>query len=508
MPLLHWLTRDEDLTAADRVPFRLLEEAPDLGAGEASENLLVQGDNLEALKALLPFYAGQVKCIYIDPPYNTRSAFEHYDDSLEHAQWLAMIVPRLQLLREFLREDGSIWVSIDDNEGHYLKVVMDEVFGRRNFVSNVLWQKRIGPDNRIPLGDAHDHILVYGKEREAFRSKANRIPLTKKQLDEFKNPDDDPRGPWTSSSNFSAQGWRPNQMYEITTPGGAVYSPPPGRCWVTIEPEYLKLRDEGRMWFGKDGKGMPRKKTYLREHEGRMSWSWWANDEVGNTQESKKEIIDLFGAAVFDTPKPERLVQRILHIATNPGDLVLDSFLGSGTTAAVAHKMGRRWIGVEMGDHARSHCALRLRKVIEGEQGGISEAVGWKGGGGFRFATLGEAVFLPDGRINPAIRFGDLARHIWFAETRTPMGQSPAGPFLGAHDGKGLALLYNGVLKDRSPSGGNVLTHTVLRHVRDAAGAFDGPMTIYGTACRLSDQTLEAQGVAFRQIPYDISART
>lgn len=220
MPKLDWLTRSEDEKVSAHVPYRLLEVVPEHSYGDpGSENMLIQGDNLDALKALLPFYAGRVKCIFIDPPYNTRSAFEHYDDNLEHTQWLGMMYPRLELLHEFLAEDGSIWVTIDDNEAHYLKVIMDELFGRKNFVANVVWQKRIGPDNRIPLGDAHDNVLVYGRERELFRSKANRIPLTQKQLSEFKNPDDDPRGPWTSSSNFSAQGYRPNQMYEIVTPG-------------------------------------------------------------------------------------------------------------------------------------------------------------------------------------------------------------------------------------------------------------------------------------------------
>jgi adenine-specific DNA-methyltransferase len=318
MPKLDWLTRSEDEKVSAYVPYRLLEAVPEYSYGDpTAESMLIQGDNLDALKALLPFYAGRVRCIFIDPPYNTRSAFEHYDDNLEHTQWLGMMYPRLELLSEFLTEDGSIWVTIDDNEAHYLKVIMDEVFGRNNFVANVVWQKRIGPDNRIPLGDAHDNILVYGRERDLFRSKANRIPLTQKQLKEFKNPDDDPRGPWTSSSNFSAQGYRPNQMYEIVTPGGAKYSPPLGRCWVTIESEFERLKAEGRMWFGKDGMGMPRKKMYQREHEGRMSWTWWTNDEVGNTQESKKEVNDIFGEDSFDTPKPERLIERILHIASN-----------------------------------------------------------------------------------------------------------------------------------------------------------------------------------------------
>lgn len=512
MPTLTWLTRDDDTRVASKVPYRLLEEAPELGHGDRdSGNMLIQGDNLDALKALLPFYAGRVKCIYIDPPYNTKSAFEHYDDNLEHSQWLAMIYPRLELLRDFLSEDGSIWVSIDDNEGHYLKVIMDEVFGRKNFVVNVLWQKRIGPDNRIPLGDAHDHILVYGKERDLFRAAANRIPLTEKQLAEFKNPDDDPRGPWTSSSNFSAQGYRPNQMYEITTPGGAKYSPPPNRCWVTVEAEFERLKAEGRMWFGKDGMGMPRKKTYLREHEGRMSWSWWSNEEVGNTQESKKEVNAVFESESFDTPKPERLIHRILHIATNPGDFVLDSFLGSATTAAVAHKMGRQYIGIEMGDHAVTHCAPRLRKVIDGEQGGISEAVGWKGGGGFRFYRLGPPVFDADGHIRRDISFPVLASHVWFSETGAPWNRRDGTPVLGIHQGTAYALLYNGVLGDKRPQGGNVLTTAVLRGIHaDIATldpSFDGPLVIYGESTRLGEARLKALGVTFKQTPYDVKAR-
>lgn len=241
-----------------------------------------------------------------------------------------------------------------------------------------------------------------------------------------------------------------------------------------------------------------------------VPWTWWPHDEAGHTDEAKREVQKLFSSdSVFDTPKPEQLIQRILHIATNPGDLVLDSFLGSGTTAAVAQKMGRRWIGVEMGDHARTHCALRLRKVIEGEQGGISKDVGWQGGGGFRFCTLGATVFDGAGRINPEIRFADLAWHLWFTEFRVPMGAPADAPFLGAHDGRGLALLYNGILRDRTPGGGNVLTHAVLRLIREEAQAagWDGPITVYGAANRLSQRTLEEAGVSFRQTPYDIRAR-
>lgn len=503
------MTRGEDVRAVAHVPYRLLEAVPNLDGGDVtSGNMLIQGDNLDALKALLPYYKGAIKCIYIDPPYNTKSAaFKHYDDNLEHSQWLAMMYPRLVLLRDLLAEDGSIWVSIDDNEGHYLKVIMDEVFGRKNFYANVLWQKRIGPDNRLLLGDAHDHILVYTINRRRFESVANKVPLTSKQLGEFKNPDEDPRGPWTSSSNFSAQGYRPNQMYKITTPAGMEYYPPKGRCWVTIEAEFKRLEREGRIWFGKDGKGMPRKKTYLHEQEGRVSWTWWTNEEVGNTQESKKEVIALSDAYdAFDTPKPERLLQRILHIASNPGDLVLDSFLGSGTTAAVAQKMGRRWIGIEMGDHAETHCKPRLDKVIAGEQGGISAAVEWTGGGGYRFYRLGAAVFDADGHITDGISFATLAAHVWFSETGTPFTGPSGTPILGVHDGMAYALLYNGILGDRSVSGGNVLTTALLARLREAS-AWDGPMTVYGEWSKLGAARLAEEDVIFKQTPYDVRAR-
>jgi len=358
------------------------------------DNKLIFGDNLLALKALESEYTGKVKCVFIDPPYNTGSAFTHYDDGIEHSLWLSLMRDRLELIKRLLSDDGSLWITIDDNECHYLKVLCDEVFGRKNFVVNVLWQKRTSPDARLQIGDAHDHILVYAANKEYFY--LNKIELTGEQRESFKNPDNDPKGPWTST-DFTAQGWRPNQMYKITTPGGEVYEPPQGRCWSNIESEYLKLRTENRLWFGKDGAARPRVKNYLFEHEGIRAWSWWPNSEVGHNQEAKKEIISLFGKDTFDTPKPERLLERIIHIATNPGDLVLDSFAGSGTTGAVAHKMGRRWIMVELGEHCHTHIIPRLKKVIDGEDpGGITEAVGWKGGGGFRYYRLAPSLLEKD----------------------------------------------------------------------------------------------------------------
>ena len=404
MPTLRWLTRDEDVRAAEKVPYRLLEEVPELGYGARDAgNMLIQGDNLEALKALLPYYAGQVKCIYIDPPYNTGSAFEHYDDNLEHSQWLAMMWPRLELLRELLAEDGSIWVSIDDREGHYLKVIMDELFGRKRFVANLTWQKRYSRDNNAAIGDVHEHILVYAADPEKFKVSRNRVEPDDRIKKAYKNPNNDPNGPWQSIS-FTGAEYRANMMYPIEGPDGRTHYPPEGRHWAALEPEYHRLREAGRIWFGKDGKGVPRVIRYLSEVDGLVPWSWLPHDEVGHTGEAKREVNSLFeDAGTFATPKPERLLQRIIHIGSDPGDLVFDSFLGSGTTAAVAQKMGRRYIGIEMGDHAVTHCAPRLQKVTDGEEGGISKAPNWEGGSGFRFYRLGPPVFTEDGQIQPDI---------------------------------------------------------------------------------------------------------
>jgi adenine-specific DNA-methyltransferase len=511
LPILNWLTRDEDIQATKKVPYRLLEEVPELSYGDKeSGNMLIQGDNLEALKALLPFYAGQVKCIYIDPPYNTKSAFEKYDDNLEHSKWLATIFPRLELLRELLTEDGSIWVSIDDNEAHYLKVIMDEVFGRKNFIANVVWQKRTSPDARLRLGAAHDHIIVYAKHSQ--KVSFNKIPLSEDKAKNFKNPDDDDKGPW-ASTDFTGQTGHatPNQFYTIISPSGKSHPPPNGRCWALNENSFYKLVEEGRVWFGKNGDARPRLKRYLAEVDGISSWTWWSNVEVGHNQESKKEILNIFGGDVFDTPKPERLIQRVMHISSNQNDLVLDSFLGSGTTLAVAQKMNRRYIGIELGDHAVTHCQPRMQKVVDGEQGGISEAQSWKGGGGFRFYRLGANAFDEDGRICSDIRFPVLAAHVWFSETNSPWNGAGDNPALGIHDGNGFALLYNGILGDKRPGGGNVLTGRTLQIIRDNIARlekeFAGPLIIYGESSRMGGARLKRENVIFKQTPYDVKAR-
>ncbi len=508
MPTLTWLTRETDLKLSQNAPYRLLEAVPELSSGDAkSENMLIQGDNLDALKALLPYYAGRVKCIYIDPPYNTKSAFEHYDDNLEHTQWLSLIYPRLELLRELLSEDGSIWVSIDDNEGHYLKVVMDEVFGRKNFVATVIWQKIYSPKNTAKhFSEDHDYIQVYGKNAENWRP--HPMPRTEKQDKAYKNPDNDPRGPW-KSGDLSARNFYSKGTYPITCPSGKVIKgPSPGLYWRVSHEKLLELDQDNRIWWGKDGNATPSIKRFLSEvSAGIVPQTFWPYSDVGHTQDAKKEVVSLFGEDIFGTPKPERLIQRILHVATQPGDLILDSFLGSGTTCAVAHKMGRRYIGIEMGEHAVTHCAPRLKKVVDGEQGGISEVVNWKGGGGFRFYRLGETVFDEDGQINPKVRFPALAAHIWFSETGRPYEGKADKPFLGVHDGVAYALLHNGILGDKRINGGNVLTRPILNRLHEESDGFDGPWIVYGEMSRISETRLRDERITFKQTPYDVRAR-
>ena len=528
MPTLDWLNRDAAFRSADQVPYRLLQPVSAHGSGD-SGNLLVQGDNLEALKALLPLYRAQVKCIFIDPPYNTKSAFEHYDDNLEHSQWLSMMLPRLQLLREFLRPEGSIWVTLDDSEAHYFKVLADEVFGRGCFIADIAWKRRDGAPNDRKIGPVYDHVFVYSRSvGEGAKTRAEEVfglmQRTEKadsQYQQYEEPFGvDDRGPFRKvDSTGNAKGGRfvESLMYPVTNPfTGEEVFPRKGRCWVYKREDMLAMVADHRFFWGKDGKaGTPMRKLFKSEAKPGMSApTIW--DDVGLNQHAAREIELLFGEkASFETPKPETLMQRILQIATHPGDLILDSFLGSGTTAAVAHKMGRRWIGIEMGDHAATHCLPRLEKVIQGEQGGISAAVNWQGGGGFRFMRLGEPVFDANGRINPEVRFAALAAFVWQQETRSAYnapapGAVPGTPLIGVFEGMAIYLLYNGILGDRRPEGGNVLTLAVLQALKAIpveGNTRAGAKVVYGEACRLGAPRLAAEGIVFRQIPYELAAR-
>lgn len=502
MPSLSWLHKQHAEQAAVKVPHHLLT-VQSVHGDAASENLLIQGDNLLALKALLPMYRGRVKCIFIDPPYNTQSAFEHYNDRLEHSLWLSMMLPRLHLLRELLSEDGSIWVTIDDNEAHYLKVMMDEVFGRKNFIGNIVWHKKYSPQNDDKgVTAAHDHVLAFAKNISSVA--ISLLPRSEEMNARYANPDDDPRGVWKSgdlTSKTKAKG----HSYPIVGPNGVVHYPSPGRQWAPSLESFERWHAEGRIWFGKNGTNRPSLKQYLTEvQDGIVPLSIWFRDEVGDNQEAKKEVTVLNREDIFDTPKPERLLQRVLVLATKEHDLVLDSFLGSGTTAAVAHKMGRRYIGIEMGDHAQTHCLPRLEKVIDGEQGGISKAVNWQGGGGFKFLTLGNAIFDELGRIDSSVQFADLAAFVWQQETGTSSGANRfTSPCLGEYNGVQYFLLFNGILGDKRPASGNVLTYEVW----DALVRiypFDGPRVVFGEAVKLPPTIRTRERVMFKKIPYTL----
>lgn len=361
------------------------------------DNRLIFGDNLLALKALEQEFTGKVKCIFIDPPYNTGSAFEHYDDGIEHSLWLSLMRDRLELLRRLLSEDGSIWITIDDNEAHYLKVLCDEVFGRANFVASVIWRKNYSPKSTARhFSEDHDYMLIFARNAENWIP--NPMPRSEKQDAAYKNPDNDPRGRW-KPSDLSARNYYSKGIYPIKTPAGRVITGPPNKnFWRVEEEKFWSLDRDKRIWWGKDGSAIPQIKRFLSEvKEGVTPQTFWPHEDVGHTQEAKQESISLFGDQAFATPKPERLLQRVVSIATNPGDLVLDSFAGSGTTGAVAHKMGRRWIMVELGEHCHTHVVPRLRKVIDGEdKGGITEAVSWKGGGGFHYYRLAPSLLEKD----------------------------------------------------------------------------------------------------------------
>jgi adenine-specific DNA-methyltransferase len=401
---LTWIGKDERPRLEPRI---LLEDAEKSYHAKARvtdhdifDNILVQGDNLLALKALEQDYTGKVKCIFIDPPYNTGSAFEHYDDGIEHSLWLSLIRDRLELLHRFLADDGSIWITIDDNEAHYLKVLCDEVFGRSNFVASIAWEKDQGRRGDTDISSAHDHILLYAKSRDVWRKSRHLLPRTEAQESRYRNPDGDPRGPWLQGDNGTAKSGSEGARFPITLPSGRVVVPPKGNYWRFSIENFQNARAEGRVHFGVKGDSMPVIKRYLSEvQQGVVPRTWWPAEEVGTNQDAKRDHLRKLLPEIepFATPKPEPLIQRILQISTSPGDLVLDSFAGSGTTGAVAQKMHRRWIMVELGEHCHTHLIPRLHKVIDAEDaGGITEVVKWKGGGGFRYYRLAPSLLEKD----------------------------------------------------------------------------------------------------------------
>ena len=390
---LTWIGKGEE----PRLEPRILIEDPEYSYGDPhSGNMLIHGDNLLALKALEQDFTGKIKCICIDPPYNTGSAFDHYDDGIEHSLWLSLMNIRLQILYKLLSSDGTIWIMIDDNESHYLKVLCDEIFGRNCFITSIAWRSGDAPNNDSKqFSIDHNTILVYSRNSQ-WRSYA--LPRTEESNLHYRNPDNDPKGPWFSG-NVSSPNPRQNLRYSLETPNGNIIEPP-SNGWRWSKERMYEMIQTGEIVFSKDETRII-KKTYLKNQKGLAPSSiWYDIEESGHNRQAKYELIKLFPgintSELFKTPKPERLIRKILLISTKENDWILDSFLGSGTTAAVAHKMGRRWIGVELGEHARTHCFPRLKQVVDGEQGGISKAVNWQCGGGFKFYTLAPSLLNPD----------------------------------------------------------------------------------------------------------------
>lgn len=535
MPTLNWIGKSAVVEHHKEVPFRLLKCRDDLSVGDPQAgNLMVQGDNLEALKALLPYYAGQVKCIYIDPPYNTGNEGWVYNDAVNspemrdwlgnvvggdaedlsrHDKWLCMMYPRLALLRELLTDDGSLWVSIDDNEVQHARDILDEIFGRQNFVASIIWQKNFSSKNDAKyFSDEHDFILVYAKSKD--RWKRNLLDRTEKHDKRYKNPDNDPRGAWASSDLLRME-HRDNSVYAITSPSGKQWTPKPGTSWRHPKDEMDLLIKDNQVWFGEDGNSKPRRKRFLTEvRQGVVPQTIWKYDDVGHTQEAKQEMQKILGSSQtpFATPKPVRLIQRIIQIASNPGDLILDSFAGSGTTGHAVLKQNsedggtRRFILVELDANiAPNITAERLKRVVQGytysdQKGNEKTEAGL--GGGFRFCELGATLFDPAGQIRVEVKYEGLAQHIHFIETGSPLPRvkNPQYPLLGVSNGRAIYLLYNGVLKDKSPHGGNVLTYELL----ETLPPHDGPKVIYGNGSRIGEQRLRDLGIVFKQIPYEI----
>lgn len=400
---LNWIGKDDRPRLEPRI---LLEDSAKSYHAKARvtdhdifDNILIQGDNLLALKALEQEYTGKVNCVFIDPPYNTGSAFEHYDDGIEHSLWLSLMRDRIELINRLLSDDGTLWITIDDNEVFYLKALCDEVFGRANFVSSIVWAKRVSPANDAKyFSSDHDFVLVYAKNKPMW--KPNRLPRTEGQNSYYRNPDNDPRGPWNSVTytGNKTRNERPNLYYPIVNPSTREeIFPPDTLTWRYGRETHTENEKKNLLYWGKDGKSrVPRLKMFLDDAEPVVPRTIWPASEVGSTQTAMTEQKTLF-AIPFATPKPEALLQRILHISSKEGDLILDSFAGSGTTGAVAQKMGRRWIMVELGDHCDTHIVPRLQKVIDGtDPGGVTEAVEWTGGGGFRYYRLAPSLLEKD----------------------------------------------------------------------------------------------------------------
>ena len=529
MPTLEWIGKEKVINHDKEVPFRILEpqytyDSEGKHEGVAtSENMIIHGDNLLALKALLPKYRGKIKCIYIDPPYNTGNEGWIYNDNVNdpqikkwlgevvgkegedlsrHDKWLCMMYPRLKLLHELLAEDGAIFISIDDCEQACLNILCDEIFGYNNKIAQIVWQKRYSRENRQAIGDVHEYISVYAISPKIFKETRNLIPMNESQTKIYKNPNNDPKGRWRPVPMTAQAGHATaDQFYEIIAPGGKKHLPPSGRCWGISQSTFESLLKDGRIYFGKDNNSQPNIIRYLSEVPGVAPWSWWPCDEVGHTDSAKKEILSIFNKnAIFDTPKPVKLLERITQIASNKDSIILDSFAGSGTTAHAVLNMNkqdggnRKFILVELGDYAETVTAERVRRVINGYGEGKNAVDGT--GGSFTFYELGPQLFDDNGNLNEEVGTDRIREYIWFTETQRP---------LTAHDGDNKAFLgvanscayYFHYDKDATTT----LDHEFMATIKTKADSY----VIYADVCSLDDDFLSKHHITFKKIPRDIA---
>lgn len=530
MPTLDWIGKKAVVNYHQKVPFHLLKCDSSLSVGDpGSGNLLVQGDNLVALKALLPYYAGQVKCIYIDPPYNTGNEGWIYNDAVNspeirewlgkavgreaedlsrHDKWLCMMYPRLQLLVQFLREDGFLLVSLDDIEHARFRMLMEEILPPKSFITTLIWKSRRNLDNRSlhNVSVDHEYVLAYKLNNGCFRG-------TEKDMEKYSNPDNDPRGPWMSDNlvGLATKDRRPNLHFELINPEtGIVYSCPP-KGWRYSQDTMAQKIKEGRIIWPRKPTGRPRHKKFASDLQSEFA-GYSSFIDCGNTNEGTEEMSRIMGQELFIFPKPKSLLYSLLEQTTSGNDIIMDSFAGTGTTAHAILELNkadmgsRKFILVELDESiCRKITSARISKVINGYQytTTIGENVSVAGlGGSFRYCTLDHPLFDDSGSINSEVSFSDLAHHVFFSETGEPLPKpiKKKTPLIGIHNGTAIYLLYNGILADKTPQGGNVLTKDIL----DLLPAHDGPKVIYGTSCRIGADRLKREQIVFRQIPYEV----
>ncbi|MBF0326216.1 MAG: site-specific DNA-methyltransferase [Alphaproteobacteria bacterium] len=536
MPSLNWIGKDRVVGHHHDVPFKALEKRyefcsantpPQNSHIKSTENRIIYGDNLEALKALLPEFEGRIDCIYIDPPYNTGNENWVYNDAVNdprivrwlnkvvgkegedfsrHDKWLCMMYPRLKLLHRLLAEEGSIWVSIDDNAAGILRLLMDEIFGGANFVANVIWQKADSPRNSArQFSTDHDYILVYSKTPNWAPS---RLPRTEAANAIYQNPDDDPRGAWIPGDPFANKPYSKG-LYTISGPTGRQFAPPPGRYWRISEEKLRTLDGNGRIWWGPTGEARPSIKRYLAEVADLVPRTLWGKEEVGSNRTSKNELRSLFRQeASFDTPKPSTLLERVLDIATDENSIILDSFAGSGTTAHAvlkknAHDNGnRRFILVEMMDYAESITAERVRRVMDGYGEGAKRVPGL--GGGFAFYAVGQhALFDDDGHLNPAVDMDSMRRYLAYteglpAEAMVGCDNSINAAYVGSHDGRALLFHYQ-------PHAGTTLDYDFLAGLNFDPATRPERLVVYADYCTLGEDFLARARIVFKKIPRDLT---